>query len=639
MAAVQSTGNDENQNLSTKESIATFQNTTDTPKEIQNQEIIKSLKLFLEFCVGNNENLTDITAVVNQSYPNATAIEIHECLVKAFPDLQAQQSNEQNEVYYLGIKFAVGVTTEEKVVHWMKQRFCEDEFGSISSKTLIDIIMKEIGSIRMNRLGSYIRKAFPKTYLRRSDRIRWYCGLSLPEKELTAEDKKGKIWLQNACRWLRENLIETPSKKEKCSLIYSALSQNIGKCGGEKYMAAVKVVYPNIQKKVYDHQAFYDGIQFKDNSIREAIKVFNPVKCYMSPRLHVTNEMERNIVEWLKEAVTEKDNHREKLVNFKNLLQVKLEVETTDKMTLMYLRKTFQNMKYRKRQGVSYIYGIEITPEFKPKDVWTEKSILWIRQVFEETNNHSLLQKLQPFLDVIKDGLSCTNTVKCFKLLELAFPKLMITKSAEGRIVSGIRLIENFDRIKKPVFNDSDYYGDFTQIECKSKLPNLESFNNTESSFNNESFINSTNNPDQVVNDGNFKKLEEKMDVLHKDNESLKTNISKMQEEMRDNVTKTNNIIGDMTKEMRQLHEEINQSTRQRDTLIVQLQQTLMLLSQQQYQKMMQQQNHLAPPPSIQSSIQSSNPSSSHQDIYNDNSEHMMTMQALQNLHDNGINK
>jgi len=91
MAAVQSTGNDENQNLSTKESIATFQNTTDTPKEIQNQEIIKSLKLFLEFCVGNNENLTDITAVVNQSYPNATAIEIHECLVKAFPDLQAHK--------------------------------------------------------------------------------------------------------------------------------------------------------------------------------------------------------------------------------------------------------------------------------------------------------------------------------------------------------------------------------------------------------------------------------------------------------------------------------------------------------------------------------------------------------------------
>ena len=83
----------------------------------------------------------------------------------------------------------------------LKQRFSEDEFGSVSYKTMLDIVQKELGQISVTRVSSLVRKAFPKVYQRRSDRVRWYCGITLPEKELSQEEKDGKVWLANACKW------------------------------------------------------------------------------------------------------------------------------------------------------------------------------------------------------------------------------------------------------------------------------------------------------------------------------------------------------------------------------------------------------------------------------------------------------
>ena len=83
----------------------------------------------------------------------------------------------------------------------LRQRFIEDEFGSVSCKNLLEIIHKELGQVSIARLGSVVRKAFPRVYLRRSDRVRWYCGITVPEKELSEEEKDGKVWLANACKW------------------------------------------------------------------------------------------------------------------------------------------------------------------------------------------------------------------------------------------------------------------------------------------------------------------------------------------------------------------------------------------------------------------------------------------------------
>ena len=46
-------------------------------------------------------------------------------------------------------------------------------------------------------------------------------------------------------------------------------------------------------------------------------------------------------------------------------------------------------------------------------------------------------------------------------------------------------------------------------------------------------------------------------------------------------------LVDAMRDELRDLRNELNQSTRQKDALIVQLQQTLVLLTQQQYQRML----------------------------------------------------
>ena len=71
----------------------------------------------MELKDGNSESLTHITTVINESY-RATPATVHECLVSAFPDLQAQQSNDQEEIYYLGIKLNNYMTTEDRVVDW-----------------------------------------------------------------------------------------------------------------------------------------------------------------------------------------------------------------------------------------------------------------------------------------------------------------------------------------------------------------------------------------------------------------------------------------------------------------------------------------------------------------------------------------
>ena len=82
-----------------------------------------SLKNLLELKDGHNESLADITAVINQAIPNCDPFNIHTCLVKTFPDLQAQQSTDSNEIYYLGIQFANNLATEDRVIDWLVVRF------------------------------------------------------------------------------------------------------------------------------------------------------------------------------------------------------------------------------------------------------------------------------------------------------------------------------------------------------------------------------------------------------------------------------------------------------------------------------------------------------------------------------------
>ena len=62
--------------------------------------------------------MSHITVVINETFADTTAATVHECLVNAFPDLQAQQSSDQEEIYYLGIKLNNYMTTEDRVVEW-----------------------------------------------------------------------------------------------------------------------------------------------------------------------------------------------------------------------------------------------------------------------------------------------------------------------------------------------------------------------------------------------------------------------------------------------------------------------------------------------------------------------------------------
>ena len=83
----------------------------------------------------------------------------------------------------------------------LQSRFKLEQFGKVSCQTVRELAVKEIGFTRQNAFGKYVRKAFPSVYTRRSDRLRWYCGITLPEIDTTNNDKSRSEWLENASDW------------------------------------------------------------------------------------------------------------------------------------------------------------------------------------------------------------------------------------------------------------------------------------------------------------------------------------------------------------------------------------------------------------------------------------------------------
>ena len=83
----------------------------------------------------------------------------------------------------------------------MQTRFVEDAFGRVPCKTFLDMAANEVG-LKARLASSFIRKVFPNVYIRRSDRYRWYCGISVNEaKEATEEEEAEKIWMSRATDW------------------------------------------------------------------------------------------------------------------------------------------------------------------------------------------------------------------------------------------------------------------------------------------------------------------------------------------------------------------------------------------------------------------------------------------------------
>lgn len=526
--------------------------------------VVRCLKSLLELHNGHSENLSCITKVVKESFPDYDAATVHNCLVAAFPDLQAQQSNNKDEIHYLGIRYIDSQSTEYKVTNWLWQRFKVDEFGCVSFQTLLDIARKEIGYIKNTVIGHYVKKAFPSVYTRRSDRLRWYCGISLPEKELTVEERKRKIWLDSASKWLRENMKESAHGQEKCSLVFAALVQFIGKVSIDNCMAAVKCVFPNSPRKTIDRNAFYIGINFTDPNLREEIKYTPPknrASCLSRP---ILSEEEKEIVSWLQNVIKVNERHREKLHDLTNMLRKKMDQNLTEKTCLSYIRKAFPDVLYRKRDGVAQITGIEIKFSYKPRDPWMEKAIQWAKEILtQRLPNH--YEKLGPILEVLKKGLQCLNHAKLCQVIRSAFPHCSIKKSLEGKFIYGVSLTDDYRNICLPLFCDDDFMGDFSCVDM-SGSPNHEE---------GDKYDMYTDPGDILGNSSQNNELEESED------NKLADTVKKLEEK----VDKISSTVESMNTNMKRLQEEIANSNRQKDTLIVQLQQTLVLLSQQQFQR------------------------------------------------------
>ena len=71
------------------------------------------------------------------------------------------------------------------------------------------------------------------------------------------------------------------------------------------------------------------------------------------------------------------EHHKEKLSDIANMLSKKLGEEVVEKEALKLVRKAYPSVFYRKRNTVGLLSGIEIKEEFRPRDLWIEKSIIW----------------------------------------------------------------------------------------------------------------------------------------------------------------------------------------------------------------------------------------------------------------------
>ena len=91
---------------------------------------------------------------------------------------------------------------------------------------------------------------------------------------------------------------ESSNSKEKCSMVFAALVQFIGKVSVDKCMAAVKCVFPNIQRKTVDRQAYYIGIGFIQTLVRGSIKYTPPKSRGITLPQPILNDEEKEIVLW-----------------------------------------------------------------------------------------------------------------------------------------------------------------------------------------------------------------------------------------------------------------------------------------------------------------------------------------------------
>ncbi|XP_065644455.1 uncharacterized protein LOC100197387 isoform X3 [Hydra vulgaris] len=544
--------------------------------------VVQSLRENFELREHSSESLSCIVELVKNSFPDYDASSVHHCLVEAFPDLQAQQSNDKEEIYYLGISFINSQSEEERIITWLKNRFQEDQFGRVSTQTLIEIARKESGGFKTNSLGYFLRKAFPKIYMRRSDRLRWWCGICLPEQELTQEDKRINAWLHAASKWLRQNMFLKIGTKEQCSVVYAAIANYVGKESHHQYITAIKSVFPNIIRKTINRIDYYLGVSFSNNVTREAVAALYPMQRSKDPvERPIISEEERKVVTWLRKVLKLSLLHREKIYDISSMLTKMNGEHTTEKAALKQLRKAFPTVRYRKRGGIGYVIGVEILDPYKPKDFWLEKSVEWLQQVLMPASM-DYFEKAATLLQYIKEGVQCHNRRKCIDLLRRAFPRVSIKKSHDGQLIYGVRLRTD-KHVDFPVFDAEDFQGNFSEVNV-SEVDDCD-----EESYTDVKFAVDSRQVVKLGDDTRQGSIEDHHDISNVTQQSNENSMSVLAETSRleDKVDKLTSLVDAMREELRDLRNELNQSTRQKDALIVQLQQTLVLLTQQQYQRML----------------------------------------------------
>eukprot|EP00794_Sanderia_malayensis_P011011 gene11011-12174_t len=270
---------------------------------------------------------------------------------------------------------------ESVIVQWLREILVEDDYGKVDCKILIALIQKEFGS-KKRKTRAWLKRAFPKSYLRRSDRNRWFCGISFrADQGKLAISAKDKEWLDKAVLWIESSMEMNPTGKERCSDVHHALTQHVGQASVHMAISAVKMVFPNIPRKTFTRIAFYVGIKFKDaslghSSVQSAASTMTSLSTIKTE--YSDSAANKLIVAWLQKALLSDPSRRERIKVITAMIKKRFGKHIPDAKAARLVKRAHPNVDIRlKGSADGLIWGVRIDSGFRPQNSWLRKVSLW----------------------------------------------------------------------------------------------------------------------------------------------------------------------------------------------------------------------------------------------------------------------
>jgi len=497
------------------------------------------------------------------------------------------------------------------IVNWLQDILVEDDYGKVDCKVMIALIQKQFGSRKRNT-RAWLKRAFPKSYLRRSDRNRWFCGVSLKsEHGKSVLSVKDREWFDRAVSWLHSSMEMCPTAKERCSDVHHALTQHVGQAAVHMAISAVKMVFPNIPRKTFSRIAFYVGIEFQDPTLRCAsstteITTLNSLSEIKTE--YSDSAANKLIITWLQKALIADETSRERIKTICLMIRRKFGRAIPQAKVARLIKKVFPNVIVKLKGSIyGVVWGVRIDSACHPASGWLQKAISWLHEIFEATDS-SYCENMSVLFGFLSQKLGIEKDAQCLTLLREAFPNIEMKEIVDCQMVFGIKQKRNLEQVDLPIFTDEDqsHFDDVMLFLEHNSLAIDQKHSGEPSMVYSSTGTNIVPISDRMLfsssetqvqgncQGSSLTAMDAKLSNINGNLQALSSSLKTGIEITNSKVVQLEEHVSELLKEMSQVKDEINnlvkdnmKSVQQKDSLIIQLQQTVIMLCQQQLQKFM----------------------------------------------------